>query len=102
MLMKWYVDETVQQWDNSYEVVTMVKVEHTRHDMMPSDIIRCLGLVLTEGNYFSNFTGGIETRDVPTGLDQWPYRGGSKARGKVKLSKIMVSSALFTLEISGQ
>lgn len=54
----------------------MVRAGHSPGGKGLTAILRCLDLVLREGNYFSNCTGRIETGDVPTGLHKWPYRGG--------------------------
>lgn len=83
----------------------MVRAEHGPGGKGLTAILRCLDLVLREGNYFSNCTGRIETGSVPTGLHELPCRGGCKTRGKVKLSKSR-SPLLFPhwllIEASGQ
>ena len=82
-------------------MVEIIRVEHTGHVM--KDPISYYKVFRSGPKaIFSNFAGGTKTRDVPTGLQKWPHRGGSKARGKVELAEIMVSSVLFTLETSGQ
>ena len=52
--------------ENSYEMVPMVRAAHRPGYKGPWQP-RCLGLVLREGNYFSNFTGRMETRLLQLG-----------------------------------
>lgn len=41
-----------------------------------------MDLVLREGSCFSDYTGKIEARGVPTGLHEWPEEEVAKWEGR--------------------
>lgn len=79
-----------------------MRAEHKSGYKGMTAILRCLDLVLREGNYLYNFTGTTETEGVLMGLHKYPRRRDCKVRGKLELSKIMVSSIISTLALEKQ
>lgn len=62
--------------------MAMVRAEHRPGCKGLTATLRCLDLVLREGNCFSDCTGRIEARGVPTGLREWPEEKVAKLEGR--------------------